>query len=350
VREYGRTDDTGFGAPSHEQSDEDISGQFLLSSETFSTRGLRGADRVEKWERHNARALLGLAAKSIDEDPLDATEINLHLPSLHLAHVSANAHVIERTAAHIRKTPADSIVMYFALYGDAFFYHRDGVRNLSPGTAILWDTDRPFMRGFAKGLKELVLVVPKPLFAEITNDATPHRGDPFVSSFGTSRHANEFTTQIATTMSDAIREPGGRGLVETEREVVDLLRGHFGGASATGASTQFRLVSRIAQRHLRDPALSATVLANLAGVSPRQLSRILSGGGYTLPVLLLELRLELAMRVLLSERGQQMKISDVATYCGFSSLPHFSRAFRAHYGFSPSSVDARQDAQLRKFA
>jgi AraC-like DNA-binding protein len=92
------------------------------------------------------------------------------------------------------------------------------------------------------------------------------------------------------------------------------------------------------------------VLANLAGVSPRQLSRILSGGGYTLPVLLLELRLELAMRVLLSERGQQMKISDVATYCGFSSLPHFSRAFRAHYGFSPSSVDARQDAQLRKFA
>lgn len=332
--------DSAFGSAANELAEEDISGQFVVASETFSTRGLRGADRVEKWENHNAKALLGLAAKSIDEAPLDATEINLHLPRLHFAHVSANAHVIERSAAHIRKTPADSIVMYLALFGDAFFYHRGGVRNLGPGSAIVWDTDRPFMRGFAKGLKELVLIVPKPLFAEITDDATPHRGDPFVSSFGNARLANEFTTQIATIMSDAIREPEARGLLETEGEVVDLLRGLFGGASATGATTQFRLLSRLAQRHLRDPNLSAAMLSGLAGMSSRQLSRAVAQEGYSVPSLLLEHRLELAMRILASERSSTMSIGDVAAYCGFSSLSHFSRSFRARYGFAPSSVTA----------
>jgi AraC-like DNA-binding protein len=348
VKDFTPATDAAFAAAVNEPPEEDISGQFRVTSETFSTRGLRRADRVEKWERHNAKALLGLAAKSIDEDPLDATEINLHLPRLHFAHVSANAHVIERTAQHIRKTPADSIVMYFALYGDAFFYHRGGVRDLGPGSAIIWDTDRPFMRGFAKGLKELVLIVPKPLFAEITDDATPHRGDPFVSSFGSSRQANEFTTEIATTMSDAIREPERQDLWQTERDVVDLLRGLFGGASATGATTQFRLMNRLAQRHLRNPKLSAGMLANLAGVSPRQLSRIVAREGYTIPALLLEHRLELAMRMLVSQRAQGMSVSDVASYCGFSSLPHFSRSFRAHYGFSPSSVEAPASHHARR--
>jgi len=344
VKAFAPTNDSAFGPTANELPEEDISGQFVVASETFSTRGLRGADRVEKWENHNAKALLGLAAQSIDEEPLNATEINLHLPRLHFAHVSANAHVIERTAAHIRKTPADSIVMYLALFGDAFFYHRDGVRNLGPGSAIVWDSDRPFMRGFAKGLKELVLIVPKPLFAEITDDATPHRGDPFVSAFGSSRQANEFTTHIATIMSDAIREPGSRGLRETEGEVVDLLRGLFGGASATGATTQFRMLSRIAQRHLRDPNLSAAMLSGLAGMSPRQLSRIVAHEGYSVPSLLLEHRLELALRILASRRSSTMSIGDVATYCGFSSLPHFSRSFRARYGFAPSAIDARQDS------
>ena len=347
VKAFVPANDSAFGSAANELADEDISGQFVVASETFSTRGLRGADRVEKWENHNAKALLGLAAKSIDEDPLDATEINLHLPHLHFAHVSANAHVIERTAAHIRKTPADSVVMYLALFGDAFFYHRGGVRNLGPGSAIVWDTDRPFMRGFAKGLKELVLVVPKPLFAEITDDATPHRGDPFVTAFGSARQANEYTTQIATIMSDAIREPDARGLLETEGEVVDLLRGLLGGASAAGATTHFRMLSRIAQRHLRDPNLSAAMLSSLAGMSPRQLSRAVAQEGYSVPSLLLEHRLELAMRILASERSTTMSIGDVATYCGFSSLPHFSRSFRARYGFAPSAVDAHRESMVR---
>lgn len=322
-----------------DEAPEDLSNEFRVSAEQFSTKGLRGSDRVEKWESHNAKALLGLTARSIDEEPLDATELNLHLPRMNFAHVSANAHVIERNAAHIRKNSADAVVMYFNLFGEAFFYHRDGVRALNPGTAIVCDADRPFVRGFAKGLQELVLVVPKPLFAEITDDATPHRGEPYVTTFGKSHNADEFATGIASLMSDAMNERDNRRLQEIEDEVVDLLRGVFAGSGATSSRTRFRAVASSVDRHLRNPDLSAGMISALVGLSERQLSRVVSAEGYSMPQLIMERRLELAMRVLRSPKSVGMNITDVASYCGFSSLPTFSRMFSKKYGFSPSEVE-----------
>ena len=322
--------------------DHDLSPEFSVSAERFTTQGLSSADRVEKWESHNAKAIFGLKATSIGEDSLDATEINLNLPRLSFHHVSANSHVIERSTQTIRKKPTDSLLMFFALYGDAFFYHPDGVRALGPGTAVLCDGDRPFLRGFARGLKEMVLVVPKPLFAEITDDATPYRTEPHVSTFGPSRPAAGFTTDIATLMSEALRETDSPRFLEIENQVIDSLRGLFGGVSSASKESQFRQLSNLIERHMRNPKLSAGLLAAEMRVSERQLSRILATENYSLPGLLMERRLELAMRVLSSPRARDMSVGEIGSYCGFSSSAHFSRAFRAKYGFPPSAVEGRR--------
>lgn len=316
----------------------DLSSDFSVTAERFSTSGLKSSDRVEKWESHNAKAIFGLKATSIDEESLDATEINLNLPRLSVHHVSANAHVIERNAQIIRKKPIDSLLMFFALYGDAFFYHPNGVRTLGPGTAVLCDGDKPFVRGFARGLKEMVLVIPKPLFAEVTDDAMPYRDEPFVSTFGASRQATGFTTDIASLMSEALRESDSSRLLNIENEVLESIRGLFGGAGATGLDKQFRALSNLIDRNLRNPKLSAGLLASEMRMSERQLSRILSAHGQSLPGVLLERRLDLAMRVLTSPRSQNMSISEIGGYCGFSSSEHFSRSFRAKFGTPPSQV------------
>lgn len=320
-------------------AEHDLSPEFLVSSERFSTQGLSSTDRVEKWESHNAKAIFGLKATTIDDESFDATEINLNLPKLTFHHVSANAHVIERTTQIIRKKPIDSVLMFFALYGDAFFYHPQGVRALGPGTAVLCDGDKPFMRGFARGLKEMVLVVPKPFFAELTDDATPYRNEPHVSTFGAAGKGAGFTTDIATLMSEALRERSSPRLLEIDTEVADSLRGLFGGVGSTRRETQFRVVSSLIERHMRNPKLSANLVATEMRISERQLSRILASEGQSLPALLTQRRLELAMRVLSSPRATTMSIGEVSAYCGFSSHAHFSRAFRARYGFPPSAVE-----------
>ena len=51
--------------------------------------------------------------------------------------------------------------MYVTLRGDAWFRHEDGRRDVRPGQVLICDADRPFARGFARGLEELAIKVPR---------------------------------------------------------------------------------------------------------------------------------------------------------------------------------------------
>ena len=126
----------------------------------FSTRGLPATRRIELWERHNAHALVALQARMLDESVLEAAEANLQLDRLHLAHVVANPHAVERTARTVRARPTESVALYFTLAGEAIFADDDGTRTLRPGQVLVCDADRPFLRGFARGLEELAVKVP----------------------------------------------------------------------------------------------------------------------------------------------------------------------------------------------
>src|SRR4051794_30710925 len=96
----------------------------------FSTAGLPDAERIARWEDHNAQALVGLRCRTLGEGILEATEVNLQLPHLHLARVRGTSHVVERPPEVIRRHPADAIAVYLTLVGEAFFYNDDGVRIL----------------------------------------------------------------------------------------------------------------------------------------------------------------------------------------------------------------------------
>ena len=84
-----------------------------------------------------------------------------------------------------------------------------------------------------------------------------------------------------------------------------------------------------------DP-LDAAALAAVAGISQRQMERLFHDKLAQRPMgFYLALRLEKAERLL---TYSTMSVRDVSIACGFSSLPLFSRSFRARYGRSPSSI------------
>jgi hypothetical protein len=146
-----------------------------LTPGIFSTSGLPAARRVELWESHNAAALIGLAVRA--PDSLDAAELNVQLPRARLARVTGSAHAVERTRDLIQRCPADSVVVFLTLRGEARFT-ADGVTlERRAGDALAWETDRPFARTFARGLEELVVTVPR---AELSarSDATALAGPP----------------------------------------------------------------------------------------------------------------------------------------------------------------------------
>ncbi|MFC1436796.1 AraC family transcriptional regulator [Streptacidiphilus sp. N1-10] len=292
----------------------------------FSTVGLPEQRRIELWEGHNADALIGLRCRTIDAAVLEATELNLQLDRVHLARVRGTSHVVERDAEVIRRRPADAVALYFSLVGEAFFYHRDGVRVVRPGQLLICDADRPFLRGFSNGLEELVVKVPREVFAAVTGTGRP--AEPVVVDFGSG--GSPYARALARQVGRAARAVDP--VAADERALLELVA-----ALATGGRDGLSPAHLAAARafigiHLADPGLSAPQVAAAVGLSTRHLSRVFAGEGTTLPKYVLERRLEAAHAMLQRPGSSATTVAETAHACGFASADHFSRAFAARFG------------------
>lgn len=294
----------------------------------FSTAGLPASERVALWEQHNARALVGLSCKTIDDAPLAATELNLALPNLHFAHVTGSPHLVERSAREISHRPTGSAVLYIAMAGEAFFYSTGGTRVLRPGQAVLCDADRPFARGFSQGLKEFVLKIPHGALQELTG-STPEQPEFFDLSDGAAADALRALTRL---MRASMDEPTDAR--RAEQQALGLL-----GALITGGSGNHLDTARaIIDLHLRDPNLSAARIADRIGISERQLSRVFNRAGLSVARYILDRRLELARELLRSTGSVRSSIAEIARDCGFVSPSHFTRTFKRRYETTPADI------------
>jgi AraC-like DNA-binding protein len=305
----------------------------------FSTAGLPHDRRVELWETHNAEALIGLRCRTLDADALEATELNLQLRRVHLARVRGSSHVVERDRAMVRHRPADSVALFFSLEGEAFFYHDDGVRVVRPGQLLVCDADRPFLRGFSQGLEELVLKVPRALFAETTG--VRRLGGPQLVDFaaggtGTGPYAHALARQVGRAVRADDPAP-----VDEEALLGLLAALTGGGGDADLAAAHRSAATAYVEQHLADPGLSAGQVAAAIGISSRHLSRVLAGAGTSFPRLVLVRRLEAAHALLQQPAAAALGVAEVARRCGFTSAAHFSGAFTTHYGERASDVRRR---------
>jgi len=299
----------------------------------FSTVGLPEEQRIELWESHNADALIALRCRTLTATVLEATEINVEVERVHLARVRGSSHVVERDLTMIRQRPADSVALFFSLAGEAFFYHDDGVRTVQPGQMLMCDADRPFMRGFSQGLEELVLKIPRDVFADFTGIDGIRR--PVVVNFaaGTNSFAHTLARQVGRAARDLDSDPAD------EQTLLELVAAVAGGRRDTDLAGAHRAAAHTyIDQHLFDPTLSAAQVATAVGISTRHLSRVFAEAGTSVPKFVLTRRLEAARRLLAKPAATSMTIAEVAHRCGFTSAAHFSNAFANHYGERASDV------------
>jgi AraC-like DNA-binding protein len=321
-----------------------------LERGVFSTAGLPAARRTERWESHNAAALIGLDVRAAG--PLDATEVNVRLPEVRLARVRACAHAVERTAAVIDRCPADSIAIYLTLRGNASFASADGTRELRPGDALVCATDRPFARAFARGLEELVVTVPcsalssragvsqedKPAITSFRAGGGP-ASDPSRPLPGAGQYARALARLTARATGPGSAPPPDEGTL------LDLVAVLAAGRDAA-RSTAHRAAARChIEEHLTSPGLSAEQVAAAIGISERQLSRVFAADRTSVPRHILTRRLQLAYSILAdpppAPGAGGETVADVAARCGFTSANYFSHVFRQHFGLRAGDLRRR---------
>ncbi|MEU3795637.1 AraC family transcriptional regulator [Streptomyces fructofermentans] len=297
----------------------------------FSTAGLPEGQRIALWEEHNAEALIGLRCRSLGDRILNATEINLQLPRVHVARVHGSPHVVERPQAEIRRVPSDAVACYFNLAGEAFFYHDDGVHLLHPGQLLVCDADQPFMRGFSRGLEELAVKIPHTVWNDLGGRALPLQ--PIVVDSGVQ------TRTLVTLVARALSRESG---VSVDEDVLlDLLAAVVTNREPSLAGAHLIIAKAYVEEHLADPGLSAARIARGIGISERHLSRVFASGGTSVPRYLMQRRLDRARALL--QMGEQTTVAEISARCGFSSAAHFSHRFKQRFDLRASEVlrDAR---------
>jgi AraC-like DNA-binding protein len=98
------------------------------------------------------------------------------------------------------------------------------------------------------------------------------------------------------------------------------------------------MIRRELDRAFREPSFSLTVLAGRLAVTPRYVQALLAEAGTSFTDELTARRLGLARDMLTSSRCAHMNVAEVAYECGFSTISHFHRVFRHHFGETPNSL------------
>jgi AraC-like DNA-binding protein len=144
-------------------------------------------------------------------------------------------------------------------------------------------------------------------------------------------HAN-MLYQTTADLSPAGVQAARSALIELAKAVA---RRSFDDVEPLLAPALVQAAKDIADRRLADPELSAAVLARELSVSVRTLQRAFTAAGESVSAYIRSRRLEEA-RLALTAPSTRLSVTELAAHWQFADSSHFIRAFKKHYGRTPT--------------
>jgi AraC-like DNA-binding protein len=314
----------------------------------FNTDALPERDRFPAVREEFARQLLRVDCTNRSEIPFAARFNISRVGHLALAYIDTSAADYVRTPELIR----DGEEYFFATFNFNGVMHcsqPEVGRPIRSGEAVVLDSTHVGGVHFNDYCSYLTLRIPRSDLAHVLPDATKFAGMRLDHTLTASR--------LLFGYLDATRDiqfgAPGRVAELFDQHILDLI------ALALGVSGEARTIAE--DRGLRqarrgevlseitrrsgDAGLNAIGVAGLLGITPRYVHLLLEETGKSFTHHVLERRLERAAALLRDPNLRHRKIADVAAEAGFTDLSYFNRAFRRHYGATPSDIReaARRD-------
>lgn len=277
-----------------------------------------------------------VAARATGDAPFSGRIERSVLDGLGFAIVSSGRQEVVRTRRLIALDHEDFVLVNIQIEGVTRLRQDGRLVALSGGTMAFVDSARPYTLGFDGSFSQLVVQVPRPLLpSRVLADATAIE----LGSSGPGRLVSDFLVglereQRLDPAGAATLVPHALGLLDCALEWAG--RGRIAVASDT-ALTRER-IHRFVRRHAHDPSLDASAVAAGCGISRRTLFRALSADAETLTGLIRRLRVSRAQQLLRAAPERPLPI--VARECGFGSVAHLHRVFRAATGTTPGAYRA----------
>jgi AraC-like DNA-binding protein len=307
-------------------------------------------ERLRYWESYTASQLVGLRCSSYAEEGLNARQRNFDLGALRIADIAGNEHVVERTMPIVRRHPKDALFACLLLEGEGFFYQSGHCTLVRSGDLILYGSDKPYLYGFSRPMRQLMI--------DVKADELFESGDRILPASllkidGSLRAGQLLTQPLRELVLGFIGNPRADLATSLHQELRArlrlMLRPSSNEISRGDDALALRLLraERFIAENLTNPELDAKAVAGHLAMSLRNLSRVFETHHCSLTRWIWQQRLALAHRRLADPAGASRSIGDIALGCGFSTQAHFAREFKLRYGVTPTQHREAQAASSR---
>jgi AraC-like DNA-binding protein len=308
-----------------------------MTSRHWSTSTVPSREQFSFWREAVCEAVLNV----VTEHPGDgfAGDITCsNYGDLRFASFASTPHEVVRLKSHISRSSDEHYLISLQRNGLSRMFQDDDACELQPGDVGIVDGTRPFRVEFPEHVDRVVAVIPQ---AILRNRA------PWLDTRPLNRMAADSALNGALRFylerlagPDCTSDKEAAALTDNLCNIIALLTAPSDSERATlphgmthPGLDQMLITMR---RHLADPALSPTMLAERLRVSVRTVHKRFEEADVTFGQWVLDNRLLACRRALDDPRHGSFTISQIAFGWGFNDLSHFSKTFKARFGVSPA--------------
>jgi AraC-like DNA-binding protein len=261
------------------------------------------------------------------------------LGQLGMFHMTALASSAERTPALIRAGDAELVQLMLQLRGHVRISQDGRSSVVGPGQLISWQSSSPYTIAGQTDFESLMTFLPASLLRPHVDLVRRRTALPIDAEGGVGSIVRQYLLGLLAGLraGDMPQDSVGHlaeGLLDLVRAVLVQRQEPF-----TPERSSHVLLQGIRDHidaHLADPDLTPAAIARAHFISRSYLYRLFEDEGEGVWETIRSRRLERARRDLADTALASEPIVDIAARWGFVSKSHFSRAFRAAYGRSPS--------------
>jgi len=313
----------------------------------ISTRDLPERNRLATWREIYGRGIANVDIEPIGDAPFHAEVAFNLLPNVSIAAGS-------RSPAHYRSTPElakrtkDVIVLSVLRsgIGSAIQFGQELISGV--GSASVLTPSEPSTSTLLTEASFVTLALSRPTIAALAPDYSQAFGRSVPSSnaalgllvryLDVVRAGDELTNPaIGQSVSDHIVDLAALAL-GARGDYAEMAR-QRGAKAARLAAIRSDILRTIGRNDL-----STELIAARHGISPRYVRKLFEGDGSSFSAFVLTERVVKAHRMLIDRRYAHLNIAQIAHESGFGDISYFNRAFRRHFGATPS--DFREAARL----
>ena len=261
------------------------------------------------------------------------------VPNLRFSEVISDPQFVKRSKRQISKSTEAEFLISFQLTRQGLVRQSGREALLNPGYFSLYDSTQPYSLTFNERFHQFVVQIPHEVLSRHLINPERYTAIPISGQSGMGAVLSNFIFSLVKELNTSEPVPD-----ELSENLVNMIAMAFSSSVMFDQlSSQAIVRDALKQRVLRyidnnlcDPELNNQRVAAAQGISTRYLHKLFQDEDETLHNYILHRRLEKARQLLQDHKYLDRSIERIAYTLGFASPSHFSRAFKKHFGSSPS--------------